>query len=119
MCAQRTLPVLRQGQDSRHPARYVLLLAMSTTPPGGVRRWSDREAPAPLQSARIAGQMRRPPQRYVPIGKQVRLRVTVALRSLRSTTVDIASGYGEGGAEGRGAGLQSMGLSISAPTSFV
>ena len=31
MCAQRTLPVLRQGQDSRHPARYVLLLAMSET----------------------------------------------------------------------------------------
>jgi hypothetical protein len=52
---------------------------------------------------RIAGQMRRPAQRYVPIGKQVRLGMTIALRSLCSTTVDMGSGCGEAGAEGRGA----------------
>jgi hypothetical protein len=39
---------------------------------------------------RIAGQMRRPAQRYVLIGNQVRLRMTIALRPLCSTTVDWA-----------------------------
>jgi hypothetical protein len=39
--------------------------------------------------------MRRPPQRYVPIGKQVRLGMTAALRSLRSTTVDETNAEGD------------------------
>jgi hypothetical protein len=58
MCAQRTVPVLSQGQDSRHPARYVSLLARrrcrtcvpcgSKSPRRGLSRcWCGRHAAAP------------------------------------------------------------------------
>jgi hypothetical protein len=49
--------------------------------------------------------MRRPLQRYVLVGKQVRGRMTVALRSLGSTIVEMGSSYGEARAEGRASGL--------------
>ena len=55
--------------------------------------------------SRTAGQMRRPLQRYVLIGKRVRVRMTVALRSLGSTIVEMGSSYGEARAEGAASGL--------------
>jgi dihydrofolate reductase len=58
-------------------------------------------ATAETSCPRVAGQMRRPAQKYLPIGKQVRLRMIIALGSLCSTTVDMGSCCGEAGAEAR------------------
>jgi hypothetical protein len=78
------IPLARWMQVSRRSWVTHPRFAMSTTRPGGVRRWSDREAPAPLQSAQSTTDARAA-ERLVQSTKQVAMALSscAQMRSLR------------------------------------